>query len=93
MRGQGIVNLSNAECTDRLRRSLSSDADGDGSSPRAHRRSPEDSVRRCRDLVTLDVERVVDGCVRREESLGGASALEAPHLALPSSDRLMWGIN
>ena len=57
----GIVNLSNAERDDRLRRHVSSG--GDGSAPLVHRPSPEGSVRGCRDQVTLDVEGVVDGSV------------------------------
>ena len=36
---------------------------GGSSAPRVHCRSPEDSVRGCRDQVTLDVEGVVDGGV------------------------------
>ena len=39
--------------------------------------------------MALDVEGVVDGCVGREKSLGRAPALEALHLAFPSSGRLM----
>ncbi len=39
--------------------------------------------------MALDVERVVDRSVAREESLRGADALEPLHLALPPPRRLM----
>jgi len=39
--------------------------------------------------MALDVESVVDGGVSGEEFLRRASALEALHLALPPSGRLM----
>jgi hypothetical protein len=39
--------------------------------------------------VALDVEGVEDGCVSGEKSLRLARALEALHLALPASGRLM----
>ena len=39
--------------------------------------------------MALEVERVVNGGVHAEKMLGGASRLEALHLALSSSHRLM----
>ena len=49
----------------------------------------EDPERRARDEMALEVERVVNGGVHAEKMLGGASRLEALHLALSSSHRLM----
>ena len=42
-----------------------------------------------RDQVTLDVEEIVDSGVYGKKSLSGSGRLEALHLALSSSDRLV----
>jgi hypothetical protein len=39
--------------------------------------------------VALNVERIVDGGMEIEETLGGSGRLEALHFPLPSSDDLM----
>jgi hypothetical protein len=56
--------------------------------PRIHRRGAESAMRRSGSEVALDVEGVEDGSVSGEKSLR-ARALEALHLALPASGRLM----
>jgi hypothetical protein len=49
----------------------------------------ENSERRARDEMALEVEGVVNGGVHAEKPLGGASRLEPLHFVLSSSHRLM----
>jgi hypothetical protein len=50
---------------------------------------PELAARAARDKVALEVEGIVNGGVHAEKSLGRSGRLEALHLALSSSDRLV----
>ena len=61
----------------------------DRGAPGIHRRGAKRAVRLGRGEMTLDVKGVVNGGVRGEKFLRGASALEPLHLALPPSRRPM----
>jgi hypothetical protein len=84
---RGFVTLPNEERDKAAARVFSGDLDS--SAPRVHRRGAQGAVRLSGGGAALDVECVVDGGVDREDFLSGAWALEALHLALPSSGRLM----
>jgi hypothetical protein len=58
-------------------------------SPLIRRLGSENSERRARDEMALEVEGVVNGGVHAEKPLGGASRLEALHFVLSSSHRQM----
>jgi len=49
----------------------------------------EDPKRRSRDKMALEIEGIVDDGMHAEETLGGSSRFEPPHLALSSSHHLM----
>ena len=60
-----------------------------GGSPRPERFVSEDAKRAAGGEMALDVERVVDGGMNGQETLGGSGRFETLHLALAPSRRLM----
>src|SRR5580704_6029431 len=69
--------------------SLSSGSGRGGGSPRPERLVSEDAERAAGCEMALDVERVLDGGVNRQEPLGRSGRFETLHLPLASSSRLM----